>query len=855
MKETFITGLDENNKNNNNDNKKYKRSCCLFEVNKDLKQKKSEYGKVKEGLLEFLIEEKANFADFDKIYEHYLKELKSNYRKYNENKLKIQKMQTEYNGIMLSIESKIVNNLSLTKTDLSFYDYIINNLKKTIRLKEHELECYNNMHSRLYKTNYMINKTYKNQLIIQQLTDEQHDKFSVLQNQAISMFKNQNNALKEIIRYREIINEEFEKNKKNKIHRINKLELEIYDIKKDNLHLERYINKIKEKQGNIKREIKFQRIINKKTKNEIKSIMKEYYSLIGKLLYIYSAFKIKDINNVRGFIKKLNENENNNHQLNIKFKEDNKIITEMQNLLTNLELKKNNIQEKIEKSKIVKNDLIEYNEIINSIKRIKGENKIILQKFIKQKDNFISYLNYLVNYSNKISPYLKKLSFDESSMYKLSIDYLVDKFPKFLKINNTDYSYSIDLDFLKQKLNKKNIKTVLQFFISTFKIFNYNLLSIINFECNSISLKLLKKSVKSKTIKFQNEEFKKIYNKKVEKSFNNEEARKLYLKKAEREVLQKIEGKEKTKLSKEEKKLSKKKYEISGEDLYLTYLNYMNNKKKYFKSSRNNTFHTETKNSNNNQNAYIKSHPRRSIAILGDFSNNLVLSPSFSSSTFLRKSLINNSNNTTTNFFKQNKKEILSQKKNSFAIKSINRNEELDESDIKTQDNYNNEEKKQIVKKKKINKLFNTKDPEMSNIYVRANELRRLELHLFKKKEKDILEIINFNKFYKLIEKYKKKLPFLKNVKSESNLQNSNYSNKLTRVYYSDRNLDSYERNSSNFSTSVNKSKFNSRNSVEKVFKPRNSETSSFRKKEVKKSKSTVFMIQLNPKGKSVYFS
>ena len=41
--------------------------------------------------------------------------------------------------------------------------------------------------------------------------------------------------------------------------------------------------------------------------------MKEYYSLIGKLLYIYSAFKIKDINNVRGFIKKLNEN--NNHKL------------------------------------------------------------------------------------------------------------------------------------------------------------------------------------------------------------------------------------------------------------------------------------------------------------------------------------------------------------------------------------------------------------------------------------------------------------------------------------------------------------------------------------------------------------
>ena len=65
-----------------------------------------------------------------------------------------------------------------------------------------------------------------------------------------------------------------------------------------------------------------------------------------------------------------------------------------------------------------------------------------------------------------------------------------------------------------------------------------------------------------------------------------------------------------------------------------------------------------------------------------------------------------------------------------------------------------------------INDLIEKKAQEMSNIYVRANKLRRLELHLFKKKEKDILEIINFNKFYKLIEKYKKKLPFLNNVKS-----------------------------------------------------------------------------------------
>jgi hypothetical protein len=91
---------------------------------------------------------------------------------------------------------------------------MIDNIKQKIRLKEHELECYTNMHSRLYKTNYLMNKTYKNQLLIQQLNDEQYDKFNVIQNQAISMFKKQNSALKSLIRYREIINEEYERKKK-----------------------------------------------------------------------------------------------------------------------------------------------------------------------------------------------------------------------------------------------------------------------------------------------------------------------------------------------------------------------------------------------------------------------------------------------------------------------------------------------------------------------------------------------------------------------------------------------------------------------------------------------------------------
>ena len=860
MKVTFITGVNDNNNNDHKTNVHInRRSSCVSEINLDLKNKKDDLIKVKENLLDFLIEEKANFADFDKIYEHYQNELKEHYKKYNQNKIIIYKKEEEYKSILLSIETKIINNLTLQKTDSSFYDVMIDNIKQKIRLKEHELECYTNMHSRLYKTNYLMNKTYKNQLLIQQLNDEQYDKFNVIQNQAISMFKKQNSALKSLIRYREIINEEYERKKKKKIQRINNLELDVYDIKKDNHQLERYINRIKDKQEKIKQKIKFETIIKNKTKTEIKTIRKDYFSLMGKLIFIYSSFNIKDIKNIKGFIKKLNENENNNHQLHIMFIEENKVITEMQNKLSLLSMHKNKIDSKIENCKNIKEDLIDYNEIKNSINGLKEENKIILKNFIKAKNNFILLLSFLVNYSNKLNSKLKKNSLSINGIYKLSIDFLVDNFGNFMKINHNEHIYSIDFDFLKQKLNRNNIKRVLQFFIRVFKIFNYNLFSIINYQTNKISRKLLKKSIGTKyeIIKIQNEEFKKIYNKKVEKYFNTEHTRTLYLQKAEREVLKRLEsGNNKRIKSKEEKnrKLIKTKFEISGEDLYLTYLNYMNNKSK---TSRNNTFNIEAKTQNN----FIKNHPRRSIAIIGDFSNNLVLSPNSHSSNFLRKSLINsNKNKTISNFFKSKENEILSQKKNSFKIKSNKNNEEFDDSDIKDQELYNNEEKKQIVKKKKINNLFNSKDPEMSKIYIRKNELRKLELHFFKKKEKDILETINFNKYYKLLERHNKKKNFpLKNNKNDLNLQKNYFSNKQLFPKNNSRNIISPERSLNYFSTSSNEKnkKFNSRYSVDRKILSGNkySNTITFKKQIVKKSKSTAFIIQINPKEKSSFFS
>ena len=149
----------------------------------------------------------------------------------------------------------------------------------------------------------------------------------------------------------------------------------------------------------------------------------------------------------------------------------------------------------------------------------------------------------------------------------------------------------------------------------------------------------------------------------------------------------------------------------------------------------------------------------------------------------------------------------------------------------------------------------------MSKIYIRKNELRKLELHFFKKKEKDILETINFNKYYKLLEKHNKKknMPFLKNFNNDVNLQKNYFSNKQLITKNNSRNILSSERTLNYFSTSSNekKHKFNSRNSIDKKLITGNkySNTMYNKKQLVKKSKSTALMIQINPKEKSSFFS
>ena len=61
------------------------------------------------------------------------------------------------NNFMKTFGDNIMDVTENENTVKLFLDDIFNNAKKQIRLKEHELECYTNMHSRLYKTNYFLN--------------------------------------------------------------------------------------------------------------------------------------------------------------------------------------------------------------------------------------------------------------------------------------------------------------------------------------------------------------------------------------------------------------------------------------------------------------------------------------------------------------------------------------------------------------------------------------------------------------------------------------------------------------------------------------------------------------------------
>ena len=173
-----------------------KRLASVSDVVQSLNKQRKNDVILKEEYLNFLINEKTNFADLDKVESHYKSQIITQYSTYNANKTILEEKAKEYNRITTQIETALVSRLDFSQNDFNlYYKKLIKETNKAIRLKEHELECYRNTYKRLYKSNYLLKKRYEEEMKIQNLNDEQHEKYNIIKNHAILTITNQNSML------------------------------------------------------------------------------------------------------------------------------------------------------------------------------------------------------------------------------------------------------------------------------------------------------------------------------------------------------------------------------------------------------------------------------------------------------------------------------------------------------------------------------------------------------------------------------------------------------------------------------------------------------------------------------------
>ena len=128
-----------------------------YKIIEKMKIEKNEKKKVEENFLNYLIDEKINYANFEKIKNHYQEILINNYKKYNSNCVKIKKLKEKNKEYLSLFNNILVENFYISNQDIiNYYNIEIEKIKKIIKIKEHELKCYNHLYSRTYKHNYLI---------------------------------------------------------------------------------------------------------------------------------------------------------------------------------------------------------------------------------------------------------------------------------------------------------------------------------------------------------------------------------------------------------------------------------------------------------------------------------------------------------------------------------------------------------------------------------------------------------------------------------------------------------------------------------------------------------------------------
>ena len=751
-----------------------------YKIIQKMKIEKNEKKKIEENFLNYLIEEKINYANFEKIKNHYQEILINNYNKYNSNCVKIKKLK-EKNEEYLSLFNKIlVENFYISNQDIiNYYNIEIEKIKKIIKIKEHELKCYNHLYSRTYKHNYLISNKLEEENKIKLIYNAQYEKYNILKYHALNNYTKQEKILNEIIFFQKIDNLKFNENIKKKQNIYDKLELDVLDLKKNISYNTKIIDEIKSNQIKLKKKIQAIKFLYNKEKKDFSNDLKNYLNFKLKLFIILNSLNVKNIENV---IKKYNILQKKHIELGLLNSQINKEVINLNEILKNNENEINLINKKIkqklnEKLKFSDEEFEEYSQ---KTKELKFENQIYKKKINESKEIIEKIYEFLIlsiqkitfclskkiKYSNK---YSNEFLIENSLNKKLYINF--NNFIDYCNKNSIEFFFILIKDFFKyfSIIFIKTSKTI-------YNIFNQKLASV-------QKGKLFFNRKKNKKINFQifnidNQEIINIFYNLIKNHIKNQTQKKNIIKKNDEEILVN-QNKNKTIINQSINNRSQFQKETLSRNEFLN---------KYLDYFRENSLNSQVKELKN------------SFLLIDKYTNELV-----SDEIKTKKKKRNNILKNITNKKPKRNESVMAK---SFSLRKSENSIEIsdysdEEENKKNIDSLKNNKLNFFKNKNNLNSyLIKTNNLETNKIYFRINDLRNLELHYFKQKDRFMVNQSIFNDIYI---NFRKKLVKKKQYKSILKIPNINNSkNKILNKSISTKNLD--------IKTTKNKTSINSGN-------------------------------------------
>ena len=377
------------------------------DLNKKIKNLSLNRKLLSEKYLDFMIQEKLNYADVEKIINHYSKKIDEYIQRYDENKNLINKKKQELNDLNMTLYTNLVQHMKFEtteKVDLK-QEEEIEKTKKEIKAKEHEIEVFKDLLNQSYKLNLNLSNKFFLENNYSKIYEEQYYRYNNIYKNSISKIQKQEDKLNVLNGYfnrYKIVNNSLISEK---VDKLNRLEYEIVMIKSDVVDFEENLAKIQEKNEKFKKILESAKHGYKMRKNDFSGVEKHYLKEYYKMFEIYGIFQVEDIDTI---LKKFVIIKQKFNELTLKFNKSSNENMKLRIELTRLEknLKNIKIQTK-EKKKQVKLDSEKSNkemmEIINMQKNGFNVSNLDLYNLCVNRENLIHFsINNLIELNIKI---------------------------------------------------------------------------------------------------------------------------------------------------------------------------------------------------------------------------------------------------------------------------------------------------------------------------------------------------------------------------------------------------------------------------------------------------------------------